>query len=31
MVQIVTDTSVLYTPDEAKKLGFEAIPLWPEG
>ena len=27
MVQIVTDTSVLYTPDEAKKLGFEAIPL----
>ena len=27
MVQIVTDTSVLYTPDEAKALGFDAIPL----
>ena len=27
MVQIITDTSVLYKPDEAKALGFEAIPL----
>ena len=23
MVQIITDTSTLYTPDEAKALGFE--------
>lgn len=27
MVQIITDTSTLYTPDEAKALGFESIPL----
>ena len=27
MVQIITDTSTLYKPDEAKALGFEAIPL----
>ena len=27
MVQIITDSSVLYTPEEAKKLGFEVMPL----
>ena len=27
MVQIITDSSTLYTPDEAKELGFEAVPL----
>ena len=27
MVQIITDSSTLYTPEEAKKLGFEAVPL----
>ena len=27
LVQIITDTSVLYKPEEAKELGFEAIPL----
>ncbi len=27
MIQIITDTSALYTPDEAKALGFEAVPL----
>lgn len=27
MVQIITDTSTLYKPDEAKALGFEAVPL----
>ncbi|MBR3602850.1 MAG: DegV family protein [Lachnospiraceae bacterium] len=27
MVQIITDSSTLYTPDEAKALGFESVPL----
>ena len=27
MVQIITDTSTLYKPEEAKALGFEAVPL----
>ncbi len=27
MVQIITDSSTLYTPEEAKALGFEAVPL----
>ena len=27
MVQIITDSSTLYTPDEAKTLGFESVPL----
>ena len=27
MVQIITDSSVMYTEDEAKAMGFEAIPL----
>lgn len=27
MVQIITDSSTLYTVEEAKKLGFEAVPL----
>ena len=27
MVQIITDTSTLYTPEEAKALGFESVPL----
>lgn len=27
MVQIITDTSSLYKPDEAKALGFESVPL----
>ena len=27
MVQIITDTSTLYTPEEAKTLGFESVPL----
>ena len=27
MVQIITDSSVLYTEDEARKAGFEAVPL----
>ncbi|MBE5954901.1 MAG: DegV family protein [Lachnospiraceae bacterium] len=27
MVQIITDSSTLYTPDEARALGFEAVPL----
>lgn len=27
MVQIITDSSTLYTPEEAKKLGFEVMPL----
>lgn len=27
MVQIITDSSVMYTEDEAKAAGFEAIPL----
>ena len=27
MVQIITDSSCLYTPEEAKKAGFLAIPL----
>lgn len=27
MVQIITDSSTLYTVEEAKKLGFEALPL----
>ena len=27
MVQIVTDTSVLYTPDEGTKMGFDVVPL----
>jgi len=27
MVQIITDSSCLYTPEEAKKAGFFAIPL----
>lgn len=27
MVHIITDTSTLYTPEEAKALGFESIPL----
>ena len=27
MVQIITDTSTLYTPDQAKELGFESVPL----
>lgn len=27
MVQIITDSSTLYTLEEAKKLGFEAVPL----
>ena len=27
MVQIITDSSTLYTIEEAKKAGFEAVPL----
>ena len=27
MVQIITDSSVLYTEEEARKAGFEAVPL----
>ena len=27
MVQIITDSSVLYTEEEARKVGFEAVPL----
>ena len=27
MVQIITDSSTLYKPEEAKALGFEAVPL----
>lgn len=27
MVQIITDSSTLYTPEEARALGFEAVPL----
>lgn len=27
MLQIVTDSSTLYTVDEARALGFEAVPL----
>ena len=27
MVKIITDSSTLYTPEEAKRLGFEAVPL----
>ena len=27
MVQIITDSSTLYTPNEAKALGFESVPL----
>lgn len=27
MVKIITDSSTLYTVEEAKKLGFEAVPL----
>lgn len=27
MVQIITDSSTLYTPEEAKKLGFDVMPL----
>ncbi len=27
MVQIITDTSALYTPEQAKAAGFEAVPL----
>lgn len=27
MIQIITDTSALYTPDQAKAAGFEAVPL----
>ena len=27
MVQIITDSSTLYKPDEARALGFEAVPL----
>ena len=27
MVQVITDSSVLYTEKEAKQAGFEAIPL----
>ena len=27
MVQIITDSSVLYTVEEAKAAGFEAVPL----
>ncbi len=27
MVQVITDSSVLYTEEEAKKAGFEAVPL----
>ena len=27
MVQIITDSSTLYRPEEAKKLGFEVVPL----
>lgn len=27
MVQIITDSSVLYTPEQAQAMGFEAIPL----
>lgn len=27
MVQIITDSSTLYTVEEAKKIGFEAVPL----
>ena len=27
MVQIITDSSTLYKPEEAKELGFEAVPL----
>ena len=27
MVQIITDSSSLYTPEEARAAGFEAVPL----
>lgn len=27
MVQIITDSSTLYTEEEARKAGFEAVPL----
>ncbi len=27
MVQIITDSSTLYTADEARRAGFEAVPL----
>ena len=27
MIQIITDSSSLYTPEEAKAAGFEAVPL----
>ena len=27
MVQVITDSSVLYTREEAKAAGFEAVPL----
>ncbi len=27
MIKIITDSSTLYTPEEAKKLGFEVLPL----
>lgn len=27
MIQIITDSSTLYHPEEAKQLGFEVVPL----
>ena len=27
MLEIITDSSTLYTVEEARKLGFEAVPL----
>ena len=27
MLKIITDSSTLYTEDEARKLGFESVPL----